>query len=206
MEKNMWVAFVLVSVGALLIGGMAGMQLFPKVVEVTRDVVVPGPIQTVEVPVEVEKVVEVKVEKIVEVENTEKLDALQKEYDSLQRRYEQLIDAAFDEDELNNELNAIERAKDELEVDWMHLFLKEDYSLREVSIDKFYDEDAIVREVKRYVDGKRVDYDKATVTFSVKVRYEDGDRVEFDRYDVRFEWDIDSDGYEEAEVEVELVD
>jgi len=204
MDTKYWIGIAVV---VAILSCLAGAFAFPTTVTETvyEEVEVE---KIVEVPVEVEviKEVEVPVEVLVEVpyENTTKLEELQARYDNLQRRFEMLIDEDIDEDEIEAELDAIERAKEELEDEWKFLFIIDDYKPSELEFVKFYDEDASIREVRRWVDGKRVYYDKAKVSFEVKVRYSDSDGTEYERFDVEVTWDLDEDGVETSEIEFEL--
>ena len=188
MEKKYILAIALLV--CLIAGGFAGATLFPKQVEVEKEVLVPAEpvVQTVEV------------EKIVTVEDTEKIDLLEAQLDELVVRYEQLANERYSSEDVSAELQAIRKAKIDFE-DYKYKLLFGSYSLSDVTVEKFYDERVEIKDVKRIVDGKRVDYEQATVRFEVKVAYEDDEGLEYRRHSIKITYDIDADGDEQIEFE-----
>jgi hypothetical protein len=189
----------------LVLGAIGGYVMAPEPthsVEV-RTVEVPGPERV--------ELVEVEVVKEVQVSNTSELARLRLEnaawessYDVLLERYEQVSNERFDPVEFDLELEYLERAKDLVENEYKYLFLLGDYTLSEVSIDRYYDEDADVRTVTRYVDGKRIDYELPRVSLEARVVYDSDDDKQVEYFDIEVEWDLDRDGDEEETVSVEL--
>lgn len=177
-------------IACLLVGSFAGATLFPKQVEIEKEVLVPAEpvVQTVEV------------EKIVTVEDTEKIDLLEAQLDELVVRYEQLANERYSSEDVSAELQAIRKAKIDFE-DYKYKLLFGSYSLSDVTVEKFYDERVEIKDVKRIVDGKRVDYEQATVRFEVKVAYEDDEGLEYRRHSIKITYDIDADGDEQIEFE-----
>lgn len=142
----------------------------------------------------------VEVEKIVTVEDTEKIDLLEAQLDELVVRYEQLANERYSSEDVSAELQAIRKAKIDFE-DYKYKLLFGSYSLSDVTVEKFYDERVEIKDVKRIVDGKRVDYEQATVRFEVKVAYEDDEGLEYRRHSIKITYDIDADGDEQIEFE-----
>lgn len=180
-----------------IVGSLVGYTLAPdptvKVVE--TEVVVPGPVEVKEIEV-VREVSDTEELESLRVENQELLES----YESLVDRYEELRDERFDPDEFDLEQEYIERAKELLEGEYKYLFLDGDYTLSEIRVGKYTDEDARIRTVTRYVDGKRVDYDLPKVELSLKVVYDDGEERSTKYYGAIVEWDLDRDGDEEETV------
>jgi len=193
-----WKIGLLIGLLCLVVGSISGAVMFPH--EITKTVT-----ETVEVPVIEQVEVPFEVIKEVVVEDTAKIDALEEELGALIIRYEQLTDERYKAGDVSDELRYIQIAKEDLEGDYKFVLLREDYLLSEISIEKYYSEAVKVKEVTRWVDGKKIDYDQATVEFEVKVAYENTDGLEFKRFDVEVIYDIDIDGDEEIEVSVWLV-
>lgn len=196
-----WKEVLLLAVVFLAVGSVAGAFIFPTTVTeyetVVEQIEVPGETIVVEVPVEVVKEVT--------VEDTERIEELEAELEALVLRYEQLSESRYDADDVLNELIYINEAKEVFQSDFFYELQWKDYKLSETEIVKFYNEEVSVSDVDRWVDGKLIEYEQATVEFRIKVAYEDEDGLEYRRYDVELVWDIDSDGVEEAEVDLWVV-
>lgn len=195
MEKTWLIAgAILMLVVGFLIGGLT---VPPEEVEV--EVQIPGPTEVIEKPVEVV------VEKEVLFENTTKIEFLEAELALLEEQFERMTDREWDREDAIEESEAIERAIRDFRDDYMFTLLWRDYTLSELSIDKISREEADVREVQRWVDGIRNDYDKVDVSFEIKAKYEDEDGVQFRWWEVNVDYDIDSEGREEITVDADLL-
>lgn len=192
---------------ALLVGVGVGAVAFPRIVTVEKALppVVTEKVVTIEVPKEVVKEVPIAcpAPPTLNVTQSEEFKTLLAEYKALAKKYEAATDEYIDLDDLALEQDAIVRAEATLREEYKHLLLTGSYTPSHTTIVKYYDEDASVTTVRRYIDGRYRDFKLAEAYFSVKVRYEDNDGIEYKNFAVKVTFDVDSGGEEKVDVEVD---
>lgn len=184
----------------LLVGCFVGSYAFPKeeIVEVPVN-------QTVEVEVVKEVPVEVLIERNVTVEDTTRIESLSDELSLLKTRYEQLTDERYIKSDVEQEVEAIQRAISDFKKFYMYKLIQGGFTPSEISIVRVYDESVSVDEVSRSVNGVQEDYDKVDVEFELKAKYQDEDGVEYEFWNVEVGYDLDSEGNEDTNVTATLV-